>query len=133
PEACQTGEPEVRSAEVKPQVIPSLGWHDIASRTWTEMKKDRLQIVAAGVTFYALLALFPAMGAFVALYGIFSDVNEVQKQLNELAALLPPGAVDLIGREMLRLAATHQASLSTAFLLSLLLSIWSANAGMSAL
>ena len=133
PASFEAAEPGRGRAAQKPYDIPTRGWRDILWRTWTEMGKDRLQSVAAGVTFDMLLALFPAMGAFVSLYGIYSDVNEVQKQLNELALLLPPGAVDLIGREMLRLATIHHASLSTAFIVSLLLSLWTANAGMKAL
>jgi membrane protein len=133
PTAFEAAEPGRGRAAASPGKIPTRGWRDILWRTWKETGKDRLQIVAAGVTFYVILALFPAMGAFVSLYGLFSDVSEVQKQLNTLSALLPPGAVDLIGREMVRLATSHQASLSTAFVVSLLLAFWSANSGMKAL
>lgn len=133
PRDFEAAEPNRGRAAAKPNQIPSRGWKDILWRTWKETNEDRLQIVAAGVTFYALLALFPAMAAFVSLYGLFADVNDVESQLNSLAALLPPGAVDLIGREMLRLATSHEASLSTAFVLGLALSLWSANAGMKAL
>jgi membrane protein len=133
PRAYEVAEPGRGRAAARPRKIPLKGWRDILWRTWTETRKDRLQIVAAGVTFYVLLALFPAMAAFVSLYGLFSDVNAVQKQLSQLAILLPPGALDLIGREMIRLATIHHASLSTAFVISLLLAFWSANAGMKAL
>lgn len=133
PAAFEAWEPGRGRAATKPAQIPGRGWRDIAWRTWTESVKDRLQIVAAGVTFYVLLALFPATGAFVALYGVFADISTIQKHLNELALLLPPGAVDLIGREMLRLAIIHHASLSTAFVISLLAALWSANAGVQAL
>ena len=133
PRTYEALEPGRGRAAAKPGRIPLRGWGDIAWRSWKETQKDRLHIVAAGVTFYVLLALFPAMGAFVSLYGIFSDINQVEKQLNQLARLLPPGAVDLIGREMVRLATAQHASLSTAFIVGLLLALWSANSGMKAL
>lgn len=131
--AFDAWEPGRGRAARKPGEIPRRGWRDILWRTWTETGRDRLQMVAAGCTFYALLAMFPGMGAFVALYGLFADVGEVREQLQTLARLLPPGSVDFFGQEMMRLATTHHASLSTAFGVSLALSIWSANAGMKAL
>jgi len=45
------------------------GWLGVAQRTWAEFSEDRIPTVAAGSTFYALLALFPALGLFVSLYG----------------------------------------------------------------
>jgi len=126
-------EPGRGRAAVTPQEIPARGWRDILWRTWLETGRDKVQIVAAGVTFYTLLAMFPALGAFVSLYGLFADVGEVEKQLYQLSNILPPGAVDLIGAQMLRLALSHGATLSVAFATGLVLSIWSANAAMRAL
>lgn len=45
--------------------IPFAGWKDILWRTYGQVSKDRVLLVAAGVTFYALLALFPALTALV--------------------------------------------------------------------
>jgi len=133
PAAFEVWQPGRGRAALKPAQIPARGWWDIAWRTWNEAGKDRLHIVAAGVAFYVLLALFPALAAFVALYGIFSDISSIQEQLRAMALLLPPGVIEVIGREMIRLASIHHASLSTAFIVSLLLSLWSANAGVKAL
>lgn len=113
--------------------IPLRGWRDIAWRTFQEIGKDRLPIVAGGVTFYALLAVFPTLGAFVSLYGIVADVGAVRDQIVQLSLILPPGVVDLVGEQMLRLATAHQAALSLTFIASFLFAIWSANAGMNAL
>src|SRR5215213_3447949 len=56
-----------------PWEIPWSGWKDIFWRTYTEIGDDRLLAVAAGVVFYALLAIFPAITAIVSIYGLFSD------------------------------------------------------------
>ncbi|CAN5145946.1 YihY/virulence factor BrkB family protein [soil metagenome] len=133
PQAFDADEPGRGRLAAKPSQIPAKGWRDILWRTWKETQGDRLHIVAAGVAFYVLLAVFPAMGAFVSLYGIFADVGEVRGQLAQISALLPPGAVDMVGREMVRLTTSHEASLSATFVLGLVLSLWSANAGMKAL
>jgi membrane protein len=89
--------------------------------------------VAGSVTYYTLLAVFPALGVFVSLYGLIADVKAVEEQLVELSAVFPPEAVRLIGEQMMRLATGKPAGLSLAFAGSLLLSLWSASAGMRAL
>lgn len=97
------------------------------------MSEDRLNVVAGSVTYYTLLAIFPALGVFVSLYGLVADVRTVQEQLAQLSAIFPPEAVKLLGEQMLRLATGEAASLSFAFVVSFLLSIWSASAGMKSL
>ena len=56
-----------------PSQIPALGWKDIFWRLWEEFNKDRVLLVAAGATFYLLLALFPALAAFISIYGFVAD------------------------------------------------------------
>ena len=85
------------------------------------------------VTFYALLAIFPAIGAFVSLYGLFADVATVRDQLNDMSGVFPASVVQIVGDQMLRIAGTHDGKLTIAFVISLLVSMWSANAGMKAL
>ncbi len=97
------------------------------------MGRDRLPALAGGVTFFLLLAIFPALAAFVSVYGLFLDVGRVERQLDQLAAILPREAVGLIGDQMVRLANRPGTTLGAAFLGSTLASIWSANAGMKAL
>lgn len=133
PQDFETREPGRGRIAAKPQRIPSRGWRDIAWRTFREISRDRLSIVAGGVTFYALLAIFPTLAAFVSLYGLVADVSEVSSQIVQLSRILPPGGVELISEQMIRLALAHEAGLSAAFAFSLLLAIWSANAGMGAL
>lgn len=117
----------------QPHHIPWRGWKDVLWRTFKEIGADRLSIVAGGVTFYTLLAIFPTLTAFVSLYGLVADVNAVLDQIVTLSRLLPPGVVDLLGQQMIRLATAHDAGLSFAFLFSIVLAVWSANAGMNAL
>lgn len=126
-------EPRRGRAARHPAHIPLLGWRDIVWRTWREISVDRLPAVAGGVTFYTLLALIPAIGAFVSLYGLFADVRTVEEQLRDMAGVFPPSVVNIVGEQMLRLASQGEAKLGVAFGFSLLLSIWSANASMRAL
>jgi membrane protein len=133
PAQFDEAEPQRGRAARHPGHIPLLGWRDILWRTWLEIGVDRLPAVAGGVTFYTLLALFPAIGAFVSLYGLFADVRTVEEQLRDMAGVFPASVVQIVGEQMLRLASQGQAKLGVAFGFSLLLSIWSANASMRAL
>ena len=116
-----------------PREIPMRGWKDVLWRTWSEFNKDRAPAVAAGVSFYSLLATFPALAAFVSLYGLFADVKAVREQLALLRGVLPADALNFVGEQMLRLALGDNGGLGLAFAAGLLVSIWSANAGMKAL
>ena len=133
PQAVAASEPGHGRLADTPAHIPAKGWRDIAWRTFLEVNTDKLPSVAASVTFYSLLAIFPAIGAFVSLYGLFADVGDVSRQLNQLAAFVPSGVMGLLADEMTRIAVQKNSSLSVAFAVSLLLSVWSANAGVNAL
>src|SRR5690606_34516843 len=65
-----------RDAE-SPTQIPGTGWLDVMWRVWEGISADRILLVAAGTTFYLLLALFPALGAFVSIYGFVADPTTV--------------------------------------------------------
>lgn len=116
-----------------PAQIPARGWKDVLWRTWKEFNQDRVIRLAGGVTFFGLLALFPALATFVSLYGLFADVETAQKQLAILAGVLPADALTFIGKQMLNIAKARDSNLGLTFLVGLVLSLWSANAGMKAL
>lgn len=116
-----------------PTAIPPAGWWDITRRTYGEISRDRVLAVSAGVTFYAVLALFPALTAFVSLYGLFADTATVGAHLAMLQGLLPEGALTFVGGEVTRIAASNETTLGLAFIAALLLSLWSANSGVKAL
>ncbi len=88
-----------------PSQIPALGWKDIGWRLWEEFNKDRVLLVAAGATFYLLLALFPALAAFVSLYGFVADPRTVADHVAYLGSLLPSAGLDLIRQQLQALAA----------------------------
>jgi membrane protein len=75
-----------------PRRIPWRGWKDILWRAYEKMNDNRLLAVAAGVVFYALLALFPAVTAFVSLYGLVADASTIDRHLSLAAGILPSGS-----------------------------------------
>ena len=127
--AAQDGRGRHASA---PWQIPGAGWKDILWRTYARIGDDRLLAVAAGVVFYGLLALFPAITAFVSLYGLFAKGSTIAEHLSLASGVLPGGAMEIIQEQVNRITAKGDAKLSIAFAASLGLALWSANAGMKA-
>lgn len=115
-----------------PVEIPARGWKDIAWRVYEQFGQDRVMSVAAGVTYYALLALFPAIAALVSIYGLFADPTTIQNHLNALSGVLPAGALDVIREQVIRIASAGGGKLGLSFIVGLAISLWSANAGMKA-
>lgn len=120
-----------REAEA-PTEIPAKGWKDILWRTYEEFGKDRITSVAAGVTYYALLAVFPAIAALVSIYGLFADPATIQDHLSTMSGVLPGGALEIVGEQVKRISSQGGGALSFGFIFGLAISLWSANAGMKA-
>jgi membrane protein len=112
---------------------PGAAGKDILWRTYQQIGEDRLLAVAAGVVFYGLLALFPAVTAIVSLYGLFADATTISDHLSMAAGILPSGAIDIIREQVGRLASKGDAKLGFGFILGLGIALWSANAGMKAI
>jgi membrane protein len=121
-----------RSAEM-PSEIPARGWKDILLRVYRGISDDRILQNAAAVTFYALLALFPAIAALVSIYGLFADTGSIAKQLDSVAGLMPGGAIEVIRDQLTRLTSQGSATLGVSFIISLGVSLWSANGGIKAM
>ena len=108
-------------------------WLGLIRRTVAEFTEDRIPVIAAGVTFFALLALFPAMAAFVALYGLFGDMSDAYKLLHVLRGVLPDGAVSVISDQVARIYQARHEQLGPAFFIGLAISFWSSHSGVKAL
>src|SRR5215216_7188678 len=116
-----------------PQEIPAKGWKDIAKRTAKEVKADQVPLLAAGVAFYVLLALFPAIIAGVSIYGLVADPQTVRDQINRLAETLSPETAKLIGTQIQQVTSSAGGALGLATVIGILTALWSASSGMKAL
>lgn len=121
-----------RHAEA-PQEIPAKGWKDIALRVKDEVASDHVGLIAAGVAFYALLAIFPAITALMALAGLALDPPEVVAQLESMAGVLPQEAAQIVLDQAVAVAGSEEAGLGIAFVIGLLLALYSASKGMGSL
>ena len=116
-----------------PSQIPARGWKDIATRVYKSISEDRILAESAGITYYALLAIFPAIAALVSIYGMFADPAEIASTLRSVEGILPGGAIDVVREQLTRIAAQPRSTLGLGAILGLLVSLWSANAGIKAL
>jgi membrane protein len=121
-----------RSA-TSPHQIPVPGWGDILVRTWVEISENNIFLVAGGVTYAVLLALFPALAALVAIYGLLLDPSQVERQVAAMSNILPQESAQMIGDELHKLVSASSGSLSISAGVALVLALWSASRGMSGL
>jgi membrane protein len=121
-----------RQAE-RPQQIPPTGWVDIAKRVAKEVKQDQVPLLSAGVAFYLLLALFPAIIAGVSIYGLVADPATVRDQIASLTQTLSPETAKLVGEQIRQVTAGAGGALGLATVLGIAIALWSASSGMKAL
>lgn len=117
----------------EPQEIPPTGWWYILKRLARDISDDNISLMAAGVAFYALLSLAPALTALVALYGLVFDPSQVQAQVAALEGMIPEEARRLIADQLTTIVQGGSSTLGVSFIISLVIAIWSANSGTSAL
>ena len=117
----------------RPAQIPLAGWRDVLRRTWRQLGRDNVSIVAAGVAFYAVLSVFPLLGAAVATYGLITDRATAQDHISRLYELVPGEAAETLAERVQALVATDGQTLGTGLLVSLGFALFSGSRGVDAL
>jgi membrane protein len=116
-----------------PGEIPPRGWKDILWRAWGEVSDQNLFLIAGGVTYAVLLALFPGLAALVSLYGLGFDAGQIERQVAALSGVLPAQTQELLSQQLHSLVQASGGALGFAAIAGLLLALWSASRGMSGL
>lgn len=117
----------------RPTDIPRSGWKAIFKRVVGELKRDHVSLLAAGVAFKALLAIFPAIIAAVTIWGLVASPEQITEQLAGFTDALPEEAATLLEEQMSQVAGGATGALSFALVISILVALWSASAGMAGL
>jgi membrane protein len=102
-------------------------------RLYRRTEQAELDLIAAGVAFYGFLAIFPAVAAVIAIWGVAYDPGVIRTQIEPLGAFLPPEAYRLVRDQVEALLAVRGPTLGWATLASTVLALWSARAGVAAL
>ncbi len=126
-------DPARRHTAARPQGLSRRGWWEVVLKVYDEIFRDRLMLIAAGVAFYVMLSLFPAMTVLIWLYGLVADPAQAVALLTDLAFLLPAGSLELLQQQAKAIAATGRSNPNTLILVSILIAVWSSNAGMKSI
>lgn len=109
-----------------PWRMPPSGWKDVLLRTWRESNRDNVGLVAAGVAFYAFLALVPLLGATVLTYGLVASPETVLRNMKALTSVMPVEVAKLIGEQLLNVVGTSGGKKGLGLLLALAIALFGA-------
>lgn len=127
-------ETEARGRQAtSPTGLPAPAWRDVILRTKDEITADHVSIVAAGVAFFGLLALFPAIASLVAIAGLLMDPSDIGTQLEAVAAALPQNAAEIVQTQARKVTESDGAGVGIGAAFGIALSLYSASKGMKTL
>ena len=89
----------------KPTERPSnrldlASWWQLLTQVRERIERNYVSMMSAGVAFYALLSIFPALSASISIYSLIADRRDVQRELESFAGILPAEAVKLLADQM---------------------------------
>jgi membrane protein len=116
----------------RPMGFATADWKAALWRVKDVVATHNLTLVAAGIAFYSMLALFPMIGALGAIYGFFADPSDIVRQMDFLDGIAPPQAIEIISAQATKVASTSSRALGIAALIGLAFALWSAKAGIGA-
>jgi membrane protein len=101
-------------------------------RTWRSITADHVSVVSAGVAFFGLLALFPALAAVVAVAGLVMSPAGVQDRMAAFAGVLPEEAAGIVTDQAVSVAEAGGA-VGWGAVLGFLLALWGASKGVKSI
>ncbi|WP_340588198.1 YihY/virulence factor BrkB family protein [Erythrobacter alti] len=110
-----------------------MGFLENLKRAWAASGEDNISILAAGVAYYAFLAMVPLLAAGVLSYGLIADPADVADHIATLARSLPPSVAELIGDQLESMVETSASAKGMGLILSLGVAILGARAGAATL
>lgn len=116
-----------------PRQIPWRGWWQVARRAFTEASRDNLDLLAAGVAFYAFLAFVPLLASIVLIYGLVANAESVASHLLVLVRNLPADIAGIIGDQLVAITSEAPTRQGVGLLTATALSIYGATKGAKAI
>ena len=123
---------KTRRDVASPTAIHLRDWWAIVVRVFWRVLQDNLGLLAAGISFYAFLSIFPAIAAALMVWGIFTDTISLGAQL-ETVRELAPEAFNLVADQMVMIAMQEDGGLTIGVLVSALFAFWGASGAVAAL
>jgi len=112
-----------------PLHIPARGWFDIGKSVFAKIGEDNVSLIAAGIAFYGLLAVFPGIAACMAIAGLVTEPSMIVDQLERYGQLLPQQAAEIIIGQATEVAGSREGGLGLAALAGVLIAIYSSSKG----
>src|SRR4051795_1158661 len=109
----------------EPTDVPRGGWWQVLKRTIKEFRADNLTDWAAALTYYGVLALFPALLALVSIVGL-AGPSATQGLVDNVSAITTGPAKDVITSAIKNLSHSGGTAGAT-FVIGLVLALWSAS------
>jgi len=108
-------------------------WWQVLRRLLAEADRLNLGLISAGIAFYAMLSIFPAMAALIAIWGIVADPQTIAGQLGMARQLLPDEAYFIVEDQATALIRSTGSTLQLASIISVVLALWTARNGAASL
>jgi len=112
-------------APESPTALRAQSWKGVATRTFREFREDNLTDWAAALTYYGVLAVFPALIAIISILGLIGP-SATQPLIDNLNAVAP-GPAKQIFTSAAQNIQSHQGAAGLALIVGLALAIWSAS------
>ena len=122
-----------RTVETSRVQSSGRGWKEVWLHVFYGISENRIFLIAAGVTFYGIVALFPGIAAVVSIYGLLANPGSISGHLGTLAGVAPGGGIDVIKDQLTQLTQQSGTALSLRFAVSLVIALWFSNSGMTGL
>ena len=113
--------------------VDTAGAKSTAKQLSARIKEHNLTLIAAGVAFYAFLAFVPALVAFISIYGLVANPDQVANHVKDIASALPKEVQDFLVFQLKSIASANRAGVSVTLVVAIAVALWSASGGMSAL
>jgi membrane protein len=118
----------------RPSQFRWSNWRRVLGRAAARIGPDHLWVMAAGIAFWGMLAIFPAIAALISVYGLVSDPAQIVQHMERLQPLLPADAYGVLsGQVQALIDAGAQGRLGVASVIALLFALWSARTGVAAM
>jgi membrane protein len=114
----------------RPGQVPPRGWKDVVVRLTQHVREHDVPLLAAGVAFFALLALVPSLVALVSVYGLAADPSDVQRTADDALRAAPAEVRDLVSSQMEAIVDSQPSGLRAGVIVGVALALWSASSGM---
>ncbi|TWI33367.1 YihY/virulence factor BrkB family protein [Paracoccus sulfuroxidans] len=108
-------------------------WWNFIMAIFERMDKIHMSLIAAGVAFYAMFAVFPGLAAFFAIWGLWYDPQLIEQTIHTTDEFIPTGAADILYGQIKSLVAAGPTQLGWTTAISFLIATISARAGVDSL